>query len=521
MSGLYTKYNLSEDGLNATDALQKLYGPQIQEDVNLFAFSERLKSTISDNEVYGLLNDPFTDTNGNTVLRTKFVTDRFTFSENNLVWFDKANGINPVIVSDAGTIVNLSVEGIGSQYEAKTPSGTELSYPATVQVRLLGLQSGSSDAIASVTVNSDGTLSRVISVVNGGTGYVPGEVLRLIPSCYPEDNPVEDKCLRYTANSLYHVYSDNGEIGYDALIRNERYLYTVKSASSGGFFLYDDNEQEWVYLGEVYDSFQFTSATSISLNRLDTITSSNLTQLYKLDGRSLFFNYDEGYEPGTGLSSNLRSISNSIETIKSDLPSFVQNVKLQSDDNELGFTYNKFVGLNIQSDYRVIFRDPDSVIDDSELDFFELRDETNQAGQVSINGISIPGIWLFTGEKYQRVFSTDDKPFFSQSGRSYLSPVLTQFDGSGGLETATSKLYSISAGYYKPGTALSSSSVRGFNTQLGTLVQNLSDVGKDGGFVYYRTLAVQENIRGIVDSWPLFSYVDEDGTVKDAKILAI
>lgn len=520
MSGLYTKYNLSEDGLNATDALQKLYGPQIQEDVNLFAFSGRLSSTISNSEIYGLLNDPFTDTSGNTVLRTKFVTERFTFSENNLVWFDKASGIQPVVISDTGTIVNLSVESTGSQYEARSPSGTELSYPATVQVRLLGLQSGSSDAIASVTVNPDGTLSRVISVVIGGTGYVSNEMLRLISSCYPEDDPVEDKCLRYTTNSLYHVYSDNGEIGYDALVRNERYLYTVKSASAEGFFLYDNREQEWVYLGEVYDSFQFTSAP-ISLNRLDTLTSNNLTQLYKLDGRSLFFSYNEGYEPGTGLSGNLRSISNSIETVKSDLPSFVQNVKIQSSDNELGFTYNKFVGLNIQSDYRVIFRDPDSVLDDSELDFFELRDETNQAGQVSIDGVSIPGIWLFTGEKYQRVFSTDDKPFFSQSGRSYLSPILSQFDGSGGLETPTSRLYSISAGYYKPGTALSNSSVRGFNTQLGTLVQNLSDVGKDGGFVYYRTLTVQENIRGIVDSWPLFSYIDEDGIVKDAQILAI
>jgi hypothetical protein len=177
--------------------------------------------------------------------------------------------------------------------------------------------------------------------------------------------------------------------------------------------------------------------------------------------------------------------------------------------------------LNIQSDYRMVFRDPDGVIDDSNLEFFELRDQTNQPGQVSIDGVSVPGIWLFTGEKYQRVFSTDDKPFFSQSGRSYLSPIVSQFDGSGGLEPATSNLYAISAGYYKPGTALSNSSVRGFNTQLGTLVQNISDTGKDGGFVYHRTLTVEENIRGIVDSWPLFSYVDSDNTIKNAKILAI
>lgn len=517
MSGLYTKYNLSEDGLNATDALQKLYASQIQEDINLFAFSNRLESTISsDDRLYGLLNDPFIDTSGNTVLRTRFITDGFTFSEGNLVWFREADSLQSIVVSDSGQIVNLTVTGTGGGYEARSSNGTELAYPASVQVRLRGLESGSTDAIALVTVNANGTLSRTVSVVNGGTNYLPNETLQLIPSCYENDEPTEDKCIKYAGNALYYVY----ETGYNASLKNERYLYTVKSAGVDGFFLYDEKEQEWVYLGEVYDSFQFVS-TSISLSRLDTLTSRNLTQLYKLDGRSHFFNYNEGYEPGLELSGNLRSISNSIELIKSDLPLFVQNVKLQSSDNELGFTYNRFVGLNIQSDYRILFRDPDGVIDDPSLDFFTLRDQTNEAGQVSINGTAIPGIWLFTGEKYQRVFSTDDKPYFSQSGRSYLSPILTQFDGSGGLEAATSNLYAISAGYYKPGSPLTNSSVRGFNTQLGTLVQNLSAVGKDGGFVYHRTLVVQENIRGIVDSWPLFSYLDENGAVKDARVLAI
>lgn len=524
MSGLYTKYNLSEDSLNATDALQKLYGPQIQEDISLFAFSSRLES--ENEKVYGAVNDPFIDVNGNTVLRTRFVTDTFTFSEGNRVWFkemtldqrEDSDPGAPIYVSDTGAIVNISLIGTGTQYEARTSSGTELAYPATVQVRVKGLESGSTDAIVSVTVNANGTLSRNVSIVNQGTNYLPDEPLEPIPSCYDEDDPAEDKCIRYAGNALYHVYYDGGEVGYKATFKNEKYTYIVRSARQDGFLLYDEKEEEWVYLGEIYNSFQFAT---LSLGRYDTLSSSNLLQLYKLDGRSLFYNYDEPYEPGSGLTSNLRSISNSIESVRSDLSSFVQNVKIQSSENELGFTYNRFNGLNIQSDYRMVFRDPDGIIDDPDLEFFELRDQTNQPGQVSIDGVSVPGIWLFTGEKYQRVFSTDDKPFFSQSGRSYLSPIISQFDGSGGLEPATSNLYAISAGYYKPGTALSNSSVRGFNTQLGTLVQNISDTGKDGGFVYHRTLTVEENIRGIVDSWPLFSYVDEDNTIKDAKILAI
>lgn len=544
-AGLYTKYNLSEDGLNATDALQKLYGPQVQEDINLFAFASRLESTISSpstestNQLKGLVNEPYKDGSGNEILRTRFITNSYTFSSENRVWFDRIAGTlfdqrgdnlvtgAPIYVSDTDVIVNLSVSSTGTQYEARDSSGTELSYPATVTVNLLGLQSGSKNATAQVTVNSDGTLSRTIAVVSGGSGYVPGENLIPIPSCGSEDNPEEDRCIRYASNSLYHVPYDSGNIGYTALIANERYLYTVKSADQDGFFLYDENSQDWVYLGEVYDFVQLMPSLptpGIRLSRLDTLSSENLVQLYKLDGRSQFYSYFEGYEPGTDLSSSIRSISNSIESIRNSLPRFVQNVKVQSDNTELGFAYNRFRGLNIQSDYRVIFRDPDGVLDDPLVTFFDLRDETNSRGQVRIDGKAIPGIWLFTGEKYQRVFSTDDKPFFSQSERNYLSPILNKFESGSvvaALESGDNK-YSISSGYYKPDTPVSTDSVRGFNTTLGTLVQNLSGASNpnDGGFVYHRTLNVSYNIRGIVDSWPLFSYID-GGITRDAKILAI
>lgn len=544
-SGLYTKYNLSEDGLNATDALQKLYGPQIQEDINLFAFASRLESTISSasttstNQVLGLVNESYRDGEGNEILRTKILTNSYTFSSQNLVWFDRISGISfdqrginptvgaPIYVSETDIIVNLSVSGVGKQYKAKNTSGTELSYPATVTVNLLGLESGATNATAQVTVNANGTLSRSVTLVSGGNGYVPGEYLQPIPACGNDDSPEEDKCIRYTTNSLHHVTYDSGSVGYPASFINEKYLYTVKSADQNGFFLYDNKSDKWVYLGATYNSLQLFPALptpGLRLSRLDTLSSENLIQLYKLDGRSQFYRYEEGYEPGTNLSGSIRSISNSIESIRNNLPRFAQNVKIQSDDTELGFEYNRFKGLNVQSNYRIIFRDPDSVIDNPLVTFFDLRDQTNERGQVRIGGVAIPGIWLFTGEKYQRVFSTDDKPFFSQSGRNYLSPILTKFVSGSvvpALESGNNK-YSISAGYYKPGTPVDTNSVRGFNTTLGTLVQNLSSSSNpnDGGFVFHRTLTVLYNIRGIVDSWPLFSYLD-NGTIRDAKILTI
>ena len=546
-SGLFTKLNLSEDGLNAKDSLQKLYGPQIEEDINLFAFSSSLESTISssslteDNQIYGLVNRSYVDGLGNDILRTQISTNGSTFSEGNSVWFDRIEGISfdqrgtspttgaPIYVSDNGVLVRVGVVGTGTQYDARGPSGNELTYPATVSVNLLGMESGSADAVVNVTVNSDGRLSRNIQIVSGGTGYTPNELLQPIPACGEFDSPVGDKCIRYPGNSLYHATFESGVVGYQALFRNERYTYTVRSTTQDGFFLYDEVAEDWLYLGTPYNSVQLVpprSVPSLQISRLDALSSKNLTQLYRLNGRSQFFSYSYSYSPEAALPESIRGISLSVESVRSNLTSFVQNIGVQSQTSGLGTPVNRFSGLSIVSDYRMVFRDPDGVLDNPSIDFITLRDSTSGEGQVKIGGDTIPGIWIFTGEKYQRIFSSDDKPFFSQSGLSFLSPILTKFDGTGGLtpalETGNNR-YSISTGLYKPGQPFANSSVRGFNTILGVLVQNLSASNKpsDGGFVYHRTLVVQNNIRGIVDSWPLFSYRDNSGTIRDASILTI
>ena len=105
MAGLYSKNNLGEVQLNLKDALQKLYETGIQEDLRLFAFANAVYSEVRsgvtktnfdtgaaeviDNEIKGLVNKPFTNENGTVVKRTKFVTTQFTFSTNNLVYFEK------------------------------------------------------------------------------------------------------------------------------------------------------------------------------------------------------------------------------------------------------------------------------------------------------------------------------------------------------------------------------------------------------------------------------------------------
>lgn len=557
MSGLYTKNNLSEAGLNATDALQKLYAPQVHQDILLFAFANRLESSVyspslqSDNQIYGLINEPLADSQGNVSLRTKFVTqgrlDRnagslvqelYTFSDENRVWFDKfPTGLDqrsgqevsigaPIKVSVNGSIVAASLQGVGEGYSVKTPSGDAVSLPASVNVRVVGKRSGSKDAIITVTVNSDGTISRTSSleIVSGGSKYFPEEQLELLPSCESYEDPSEDKCFRYTGNSLYHSSYTGGDVSTKALLKNERYTYRVRFADRDGFFLFDDKSSKYVYLGLVYDAIQTIDAASdplLIIKRRDQISSENLIQLYNLNGRSFFWSYGDGYESAEDISSNLRNLSTSTESLRDGFRSFIQNNRLPKTEfdktNALGSRFNIIEGRSISTDHRVIFRDPDGVLDQSNIDFFSLN-ALNQPGGTVLSGQAVPGIWLWTGEKYQRAFSSDDKAFMSQDRRQYLSPAIYNISGA---ELANSGAYkfSISASYYKPGEPLVNASIRGFNTQISTLIQNISSTSGAGGFVFHRTLTVN-NLTGSLKSWPLFSYI-EGGTIKDARLLAI
>ena len=633
-SGLYTRFNLSEDGLNATDAIQKLYSPQIQQDLLLFAFASRLESVVSSpttnssNQISGLINQPISDSLGNVYYRTKFITQGFageegefqalyTFSDNNYVWFDKIpQGLDKrtteetygasIKVSVNGSIVSGSIVGIGENYSILTSSGSTVSLPATVNVRVVGLESGADSAIVQVTVKSDGSLDRSagVTIVSEGSGYIENELLEIIPSCGPEDNSAEDKCINYAGNAIYHNYFVNNKVSNKALLRNERYTYRVRFADKEGFFLYDDRVDQYLYFGLAYDSLTPIAPQEISslvLKRQDVISSENLIQLYNLNGRSAFYDYGDNYESGESIGDTLRLFSDRAEELKDSFRYFVQNVRKPltelDEANSLGTSYNIVNGRNILSSYRVLFRDPDGVLDspiyektgtysqseqtitvtildhgrstgdiidlnfttgdslsgsyvvtvidtdiftataeDSKtvsgnvtasqgVSFFQLRSLTG-AYQTKIFNKSIPGVWLWTGDKYQRAFSSDDKPFMSQQGKQYLSPAIYGLNQTTELAESGANKYSVNAGYLSESVVGPTvSNIIGFDTKISTLVQNISPSSKpeSGGITYHRELT-PETVRVepsyTVKSWPLFSYLD-GVTSKDAKLLAI
>ena len=503
MSGLYTRSNLSEGGLNATDALQKLYEPQVQSDILLFAFSSSLVSGISsEDKIFGLVNEPISDLSGITLNRTKIVTTEFTFSDGTEVWFDEVFSSiqNSVKVPVNGSVVNLTIQGPGLGYIVREQNGSEVSsYPATVVVNLLGTVSRSRSATAQITVNENGTISYNFEILNGGSGYFIGEKIEILPKCAQGENPLTNNCFEYSG--VNYIDQEPSIRSSKASIVNSNYPYTVKSSGLEGFFLYDEKEEEWLYLGEFYDTFK-GNLSNIKILRDDSITPDNISQLFRLNFRSYFYSYRAPYQLTDNLQTTLSSVQTSVESVDNDLKLFVQNTRAyktrSDDDNPLGIDYNIFEGFNLVSDYRIVFRDPDGVVDRPESDFFSLRDNLSGQNEYVLNGATVPGIWLFSGDKYQRAFSTDDKPFIKQSGSKYLSPLLFSSSGDPLPESGSDK-YSISGA---------------FDTEISTLIQTIPS-----GFVYHRPLTVTTS--GSIKLWPLLSYSLSTGSLLDAKFLAL
>lgn len=584
MAGLYSKKNLGEVQLNLKDALQKLYAPGIQEDIRLFAFSNSLYSEIRSgiiktdvgtgdeidvpNEIFGLINEPFTDDNGNVINRTKFITTKLTFSSNNRVFFENISNVAftfdrrtsftegaPIIVSRNGSIVNVEVVGSGSQYEVISSSGQVVPGPVSIQVNVRGKESGAENAIVQVTIDANGSISKTIppSVVFGGSGYFEDESLELVTQCRinrfsQEETPALHKCKNYpsSGNRLFHkefkyTIPSGGQqidystslLGYTATLRQTKYFYLTKDASEEGFFLFDEVSQDWVYLGDFYDQqyeIELRTSPLLTMRRYDTISSLNLLNLDSLDSSSFFFSHREGFNVAENLGAQIRSLSRNVEAIRDSFKYLLQNNKRQrlvtDEKNTLGTQYNIFEGKNFDSTFRMIMRDPDGVIDRSDVEFFELNsleDPDQVELTVGENTYHIPGLYLNVGGVYKRAFSTDDKPFLSSRGKVYISPLLDKISGSTNYATGSfvpraesgDNKYSISTAYLRSGGEI----LVGFDTTIGTLVQNLSSSNKNGGFVFHRALSTPTiNSGSGVQGWPLFDY-ENQGVIYSPVIL--
>ena len=429
----------------------------------------------------------------------------------------------------------------------------------SVDVNVVGERSGASNAIIRLKI-LNGSISRtdLIEIVNGGSGYFADEPLKPIRQCRlnrfgQQETPDLQKCKNYSdfqdrlihRSFKYTLPTGNNEIdystvvlGYEGSLATSQYFYETKSAGEDGFFLYDPLTQKDLYLGQVYDQ-EVTIGTNVStpsllMRRFDTITSLNLLNISSLDSQSRITGYDDNvFSVANGLGGQLRSLTDRVESIRQSFKTLLQNNKRQrvvTDElNTLGTDYNIFEGRNFDSSFRMVFRDPDGVIDRSDVTFSLLNALESEDGvDVTAGNVEYhaPGMWLRTGSDadgnalYKRAFSTDAKPYASSKGRVVLSPILNKLNTgnylTGTFSTAAESgdnKYSISTAYLRSGGEF----VQGFVSNIGTVVQNLSATPRNGGFVYHRTLTTQTI--GAVKGYPLFDYYDSTSNIRTPYIL--
>ena len=429
----------------------------------------------------------------------------------------------------------------------------------TVDVKVVGERSGSSNAIVRLKI-VNGSISRtdLIEVVNGGSGYFADEPLKPIRQCRlnrfgQQETPALQKCNNYSAfqdrlihrSFKYTIPTGTDEIdystavlGYEGSLQSGQYFYETRDAAEDGFFLYDPLTQKDLYLGQVYNQEveinTGVSTPSLLMRRFDTITSLNLLNIASLDSTSRISDYlDNTFSVSTGLGDQLRSLTDRVESIRQSFKTLLQNNKRQrvvTDElNTIGTDFNIFEGKNFDSTFRLIFRDPDGVIDRSDVTFTLLNALESQDGvEVTAGNITYhaPGMWLKTGSDadgnalYKRAFSTDAKPYASTKGRVVLSTILNKLaTGDYNVGTFSSvaesgeNKYSISTAYLRSGGEF----VQGFVSNIGTVVQNLSASPRNGGFVYHRTLTSQ--VIGAVTGYPLFDYYDSASNLRTPYIL--
>ena len=437
----------------------------------------------------------------------------------------------------------------------------------TVVVNVIGQRSGSSNASLKVKILA-GKLSRtdLIEVVDGGSGYFSDEPLKIVEQCRlnrfgQQETPQLQKCKNYSLfqdrlvhrSFKYTVPTSPDEIdystavlGYEGELSSSNYFYQTRDAGEDGFSLYDPITQKDLYLGANYDQ-QVNLPTNVStpsllMRRFDTITSLNLLNLDSLSANARLFDYPNiVFSVSNTLASQIRGLTERVESIRDSFKTLLQNntrQRLVTDEkNTLGTQYNIFEGRNFDSTFRLIFRDPDGVVDKTDVNFSILNAMDNEDGieTPAISGVvyHAPGIWIKTGADpltgnalYKRAFSTDDKPFSSSKGNLSLSPILNKKasgDYSTGTFTAASETgdnkYSISTAYLASGGAY----VQGFTSNIGTVVQNLSASPRNGGFVYHRILptATLTTDSGAVIAYPLFDYFDASNIIRSPYILTV
>jgi hypothetical protein len=188
-TGLTRNKNLSEKNLNLKNALQKLYAPGIENDIELFSLSSDIDSVIisgpssdKSSQIIGFKTEYIKNVLGESIPRTKFVTKFFTYTDSNKVYFKEfefatgfSEGVKSPIKSTNGSIVNTNLYSGGDGYYFTDIEGNPLDLGTSQNiivnnVKLKGRISKSESAICSLTLAPGNLLGKEATYSNTEIG---------------------------------------------------------------------------------------------------------------------------------------------------------------------------------------------------------------------------------------------------------------------------------------------------------------------------------------------------------------
>jgi hypothetical protein len=536
--GLTRSKNLTERNLNLVNALQKLYAPSIEDDINLFSLSSSVESVVisgtfnnQTSQIFGVAGEVLTSLTGQKQNRTKFLTKFFSFTDLNEVYFSKYSLVTPAGGAVVGPKTSQNgeihlvqiIDGGQGFYFLNTSGGVESAGESieVENVRLRGSVSGSEGARAkilfvrhSVVGLSSGELTKFtpgstdrysvqsIVITNPSSGYIIDEPLEIIESNVTKSSDGSTIALRKQKGQFF--------AGQPELLRPNLYTYQVRGANNSGFFLYDPRRNEYIFIQRDTPEdlgFSQADADSIQLRRYDGISFLNFEQFKFAQSRIRLRGYgaDAGFQiSGDSISGEIQRVANATNNAQIRTQSAIQNTKrptlANSDENILGYVYNSFQGQDVVIWQRVVLRDPDYILNPENPDFTSnsitgsrLRDNVVNFELQALNSpakIRVPGLFIKVGQDYFRAFSTTDKPFFAETASGQpLNPQL-----SAGVNRYTLSAESVVTG--------SNSELYSYDTIISELAQRIAYDdeslepdpklrSKNGAFYYHRATAPQ------------------------------
>ena len=547
--GLTRRKNLSERNLNLKTALQKLYAPGIEDDIELFSLSSAVESLVTSGQfsdekaqITGFRDESLRTLSGEVQKRTKFITKFFTLTDLNEVYFSRFD----VSVSSGADIVSPKSTENGELYLATVLYGGRGFYflnsadqpvsPAgdfvVENVVLRGQISGRITARAKITFSPHpttgvpngeltkftlGNTSRYsiksVEITQNGSGYIFPERLDV----------VEGNAILASNGSLIKLRKQKGQYfdGQIEIIRTELYTYEVRGADRSGFFLFDIREGKYIFLSQTTapEGFSAQLKDKIQIRRFDGINIDNLLQFKFVQSVIRLRDYGgSAFRIGGGsISGVISGVAASTNNLQIRTQTAIQNtsrpIEANSPENILGYEYNSFKGQDVTIWQRVVIRDPDFVLNPLNDEYApnsitgdRLRGNVVNFEMDSLDSpvkkIRVPGLFIKVGTDYFRAFSTTDKPFFAQNSSGVvLNPQIA----------AGANRYSLGAESLVPG---SNTTLYSYRTTISELAQRLHPNGVDGAFYYHRATAptrrsvttrIGSNSNAVVYAYPLFT----------------